>query len=379
MKIAVITNIKHPVIKWTGFGVENFVYILINGLIKKGHDITLYASGDSIVPCKLVSIHPKSINFDSNIKEEFKFYYEDWLYINLYKNANNYDIIHSHDHNRGMLYSLLSKTPTISTFHDVWDINRSPIELLLKANEINNNHTFIAISKYQKKLLLSSKLKNVKHIYHGIDTKNIPFLPVTHDPSMIYLGRINKRKGVHITIQVVQQTNKLLKIFGFINQSIPEELVLQQEIEGFSKKNKLIQLYDTVFKDKKWEVLGSGKLFLFPIQWEEPFGLVMIEAMATGTPVVAFARGSVPEVIKDGETGFIVNPSDNDIRGNFIIKKTGVEGLCEAVERIYSMPEDQYRKMRKACREHVEKNFTVERMVDDYEKVYEEILNKKTS
>lgn len=103
----------------------------------------------------------------------------------------------------------------------------------------------------------------------------------------------------------------------------------------------------------------------------------MIEAMACGTPVVAYARGSVPEVIKDGETGFIVNPSDTDIRGNWIIKKTGIEGLCEAVERIYSMPEDQYRQMRRNCRAHVEKNFTVERMVDEYEKVYKEILLSK--
>ena len=80
---------------------------------------------------------------------------------------------------------------------------------------------------------------------------------------------------------------------------------------------------------------------------------------------------------KDGETGFIVNPSDDDIRGNWIVKKTGLDGLCEAVERMYAMPDDKYKEMRRACRAHVEKNFTVERMVDEYEKVYEQILSKK--
>ena len=101
--------------------------------------------------------------------------------------------------------------------------------------------------------------------------------------------------------------------------------------------------------------------------------------MSCGTPVVTFAKGSIPEIIKDGETGFIINPSDDDIRGNWIIKKTGIEGLCEAVERIYSMPEDRYKEMRQACRVHVENNFTIEHMVDQYVEVYKEILAKKTT
>jgi glycosyltransferase involved in cell wall biosynthesis len=83
----------------------------------------------------------------------------------------------------------------------------------------------------------------------------------------------------------------------------------------------------------------------------------------------------LPEVIKDGETGFVVNPSDSDIRGDFIVKKTGLEGLCEAVELLYSLPDDQYQQMRKNCRQHVEENFTVEKMVDNYEKAYREIID----
>jgi glycosyltransferase involved in cell wall biosynthesis len=125
--------------------------------------------------------------------------------------------------------------------------------------------------------------------------------------------------------------------------------------------------------------LGSGKLFIFPTRWEEPFGLVLVEAMACGTLVVTFACGSVPEVIKDGETGFIVNSSEEDKRGDWIVKKTGIEGLCEAVERIYSMPEEQYRQMRRACQAHVENNFTVEKMVDEYEKIHKQILEKRQS
>jgi glycosyltransferase involved in cell wall biosynthesis len=101
----------------------------------------------------------------------------------------------------------------------------------------------------------------------------------------------------------------------------------------------------------------------------------MIEAMACGTPVVAYARGSVPEVIKDGETGFIINSSENDIRGNWIVKKTGIDGLCEAVEKIYSMPQEQYHQMRRNCRAHVEKRFTIERMIEEYVRIYYQILD----
>jgi glycosyltransferase involved in cell wall biosynthesis len=105
---------------------------------------------------------------------------------------------------------------------------------------------------------------------------------------------------------------------------------------------------------------------LFPIEWEEPFGLVMVESMATGTPVIAYARGATKEIIKDGETGFLVNPSDIDIRGNFIIKKTGQAGIQEAVERIYSMPDNEYARIRQNCRRHVENLFTIEKMVNQY-------------
>ena len=128
---------------------------------------------------------------------------------------------------------------------------------------------------------------------------------------------------------------------------------------------------------RREEVMGRAKCLLFPIKWEEPFGMVLIEAMACGTPVVAYARGSVPEIIKDGETGFIVNSSDSDIRGDWIVKKTGIAGLCEAVEKIYSMSKVEYQKMRHACRTHVEANFTVEKMADNYEKVYQKILSSQ--
>jgi glycosyltransferase involved in cell wall biosynthesis len=296
-----------------------------------------------------------------------------------YKNNDQYDIFHTNDPTSSIFYSFFSKkTPTVSVVHSPWDKKSYPIKVLEELFKQNENHWLIAISKYQKQLI-QKNIKNVKLVYHGIDISKIEVRYESDFSYLSFLGRANKIKGIDIALDVAIKLGKSIKLAGSISLS-NKKVFFQNKIKPKLENNKINKYLGPILDvEKKFDFLSKSRSLLFPIQWEEPFGLVMIEAMATGTPVVAFARGSVPEVIKDGETGFIVNPSDDDIRGNFIIKKTGVEGLCEAVERIYSMPEDQYRKMRKACREHVEKNFTVERMVDDYEKVYEEILNKKTS
>lgn len=236
-------------------------------------------------------------------------------------------------------------------------------------NNLPNNVFFIFPTRYQYEnaTWVSNNQKFI--ISHGVDISKFSLNEKNND-NICWVGRINPStpKGVSSAVDIATQLRKKINIFGSIEDSDYQLIVKNW------KSNDLISFYEC--KSDK-DIIYNAKLFLFPIQWEEPFGLVMIEAMACGTPVVAYARGSVPEVVKDGETGFIVNSSDADIRGDFIIKKTGIEGLCEAVNRIYAMPEDEYRQMRRNCRRHVEENFTVERMVDAYEKVYREILLKK--
>ena len=127
---------------------------------------------------------------------------------------------------------------------------------------------------------------------------------------------------------------------------------------------------------KKNNHYKNAAYFLYPLQWEEPFGLTFIEAMACGTPVIAFARGAVPEIVEDGKTGFIVNGSDDDKRGNWIVKKTGIEGICEAIKRISKMPDNKYKEMRRYCRKYTEKHFDISRMADDYEVLYKNLIEK---
>jgi glycosyltransferase involved in cell wall biosynthesis len=214
-------------------------------------------------------------------------------------------------------------------------------------------------------------------VHNGISTKIFRFNKKGSE-IMLFSGRLKKIKGLMDAIDVSLKAGKKMKFVGSVSMDESDRNYLNNNVMPKINRNKrLIKYRGFIPRDKIGNFYGCSKLTLFPIKWEEPFGLVMIESMATGTPVVGFARGSVKEVIKDGETGFIINPSDDDIRGNWIIKKTGIEGMVEAVKRIYSMPEEEYSDMRRNCRKHVEENFSIEHMVDEYEKAYKKILSKK--
>jgi glycosyltransferase involved in cell wall biosynthesis len=361
-------------------GIERVVYNLVEGLIKKGHDVTLYATGDSKTSAKLEYFYPKALGNHLPLKLN-PYHILNHLYY-FYKEAHNkYDIVHDNIEEMALFFADLTLTPIVITLHRAFNEKTDDLfkdygilpsikELLKKFK----HYPYVSISNKQREFL--PELNYVATIYNSIILDDFDFNK-NGGEDIIWIGRINYTKGVDLGIKVAKMINKKIVIASYVDAG--DRVYYQKEVKPYFTQNFVSHIGEIKNTKTKSQFLGNGRLFLFPLRWDEPFGIVMIESMATGTPVVAFARGSVPEVIKDGETGFIVNPSDDDIRGNFIIKKTGVEGLCEAVERIYSMPEDQYRKMRKACREHVEKNFTVERMVDDYEKVYEEILNKKTS
>jgi glycosyltransferase involved in cell wall biosynthesis len=200
---------------------------------------------------------------------------------------------------------------------------------------------------------------------HGINISTIPF-ENTKREHLLWFGRLDPTmpKGGPEAIALSNTLKIPIDIFTYIEDTKYYEGVIKPLLTNF-----------TNFKTgvARSEYFKKAKVYVVPVGWEEPFGLTLLEAMASGTPVVAYAKGAFPEIIKDGVTGFLVNPSDTDIRGDFIIKKTGLDGLAEAVTKIFNLSDAEYEKLQKMCREHIEKNYTISKMVDAYETLFKSV------
>lgn len=377
MKIAIVNTNSIKINKQTKKGTEIFVYNLIKYLAKnkKNISVTAFTSGNSKLPVKIDSVNHLSSSEDKNIGIEKGNIFELALLSKAFSQHRLFDLFHTNIScgENIMPFARFVKKPIIITLHG--PLNLSYQRKYYSLFNDSKNIFFVSISNSQRKP--QPNLNYIRTIYHGIDTKKEFQFNPKGDNYLIWSGRAVPEKGLDIVLQIIKLTKKKAKIFPIIKDEFFKWL---QEI--IIKRRNIVNQAISIYTDFDVHRLGlachyqTSKLFLFPLQWEEPFGLTLIESMACGTPVVAYARGSIPEIVKDGETGFIVNSSKDDIRGNWIIKKTGIEGLCEAVERIYAMPEEKYKQMRLACRAHVEKNFTVERMVDQYEEVYKEVIAK---
>jgi glycosyltransferase involved in cell wall biosynthesis len=209
--------------------------------------------------------------------------------------------------------------------------------------------------------------ENAFYVPHGVKVQEFPFSEGSHD-NILWFGRIDPR--------IPKGAKEALQVSNFVGRDIVMNSSVVEDEDYFEKTIKPLFSEHTHFsKDRSREELFSdAKLFLFPVQKEELFGMTMIEAMAAGIPVVAFARNAAAEVIVDGETGFLVNPSEEETNGNWIVEKNGIEGLSEAVEKVYSLSSEEYQEMRRKCRVHIEENFSIEKMIDGYEEVYKKVI-----
>lgn len=372
MRIALVGSNLSPINKDTNRGPEMFIYTFLNQFsqqyAKNEVDFTAFVAGNSELPVKIESVNALSSLEDPDIGNENRKIYEQILFAKAFSQESEFDLFHINtgDEKVVLPFVQFTKKPVLITLHSRLEGNL--IKKIYGLYKEQKNLFLVSISNSQRKPL--PYLNFVKTIYHGMNIDQLAFND-KNDEYILFIGRGIPEKGVDTALETIKKSKRQAKFY----------LAPRDKHNDWLKQllNQYSDIADPFLKTDRKMVIESyqkAKLFLFPIRWEEPFGLVMIEALACGTPVVAFAKGSVPEVIKDGETGFIVNFSETDKRGDWIVKKTGIDGLLEAIEKIYSLPDKEYKEMRKNCRMQVEKNFTLERVVNDYKNIYREILQK---
>lgn len=357
MKIALVAPMMISVPPKTYGGIQLIVADLAKGLAKKGHEVTVFCSGDSTIRGKNIT-RVKSSPYATNFYMEENREWEKKQLLDVVKRQNEFDIIHLHyepavcrftENGKEFDLNNLFSVPLVFTFHNSTSITEHI--KYYRRNALLKKHNFVFVSKNQRKPL--KFLPNSNVIYNALAIEKFPFSKKKEN-FLLFLGRITPSKGILEAITVAKKTLIPLIILAQINPSDTAfyENEVKPNIDG-----KLIKFLGEANFSKKVKYLKKASCLLFPILWEEPFGLVMIEALVCGTPVVAFKRGSVPEVIKNNVTGLIVNNIDEMIN---VIKKVGT-----------IIPEK--------CRESVLERFSTSRMVDEYENLFKKIIKKKNT
>jgi glycosyltransferase involved in cell wall biosynthesis len=343
MKIAQVAPLWERVPPPAYGGIELVVGLLTDELVARGHDVTLFASGDSITSAKLESVHPQALRLDANIKEYG--IYEMLQLAQVYERAGEFDLIHSHMGCAALPYSKLTKTPTVHTLHGIFTPDNEKMFAYAK------DQPYVSISNAQREDRLG--LNHVATVYNSVDVSSHHFFPTADEPAYLaFLGRVSPEKGPHHAIEIAKATGMTLKMAGKVDP-VDVEYFRQQiepQIDGVQ-----IQFLGEADHFMKNDLMGRAVATLFPITWREPFGLVTIESMAAGTPVIAMNLGSVPEILRDGVNGFICN---------------NVAECIDAVAKVRSVS-------RAGCRADVAHRFGVEQMTAGYEAVYQKVLAEK--
>ncbi|MBE0428624.1 MAG: glycosyltransferase family 4 protein [Thermoleophilia bacterium] len=338
MKIAMLAPpwIKVPPSRYGG--IEWVVHYLTNRLVERGHDVTLFATGGSVTEANLASA------FDSEMPDRIGHTMYDVQHAaNCMRRADEFDIIHDHTSFSVVAYASLISTPVVHTLHgpfkpDICNFYR----------DFRDSVWYAAISDYQRSCC--PELRYAGTVYNPIDINGWPYLPSgAKEDYLLAFGRLCVDKGFHTAIEVARRTGSRLIIAGAVQPSNRDyyETVIKPQVDGDQ-----ISFLGEVSVTEKWNLFSRARAFLFPIEWPEPFGLVMIEAMATGTPVIAFPEGSVPEVVEDGVTGFTVRT---------------VNEMVAALGRLDQLDS-------RIIRQRVQERFSVNKCADGYEHIYEKVL-----
>lgn len=315
---------------------EQFVSLLAEGLVRRGIDVTLFATADSVTAARLLACAPRGYSEDPALDPKV---WESLHIASLFERADEFDLIHNSFDFLPLTYSGLVDTPVVTTIHGFSS------ERIVPVYEKYNGRTFyVAISAADR----HERLDYIATIHHGIDMRQFE-LRSTPDDYLLFFGRIHPDKGTAEAIDVAERAGLPLVIAGIVQDHDYFDRLVKPRLDGDR-----VTYIGPVEATSRSELLGRARALLHLIDFDEPFGFSVVEAMACGTPVIANARGSMPEIIRDGENGFLVAGADEAVAA--IHASAGIDRL--------------------AVRTSVEQRFDVDRMVDEYLAVYQEVVHR---
>src|ERR1700758_4564840 len=344
MRIAQVAPLYESVPPRLYGGTERVVSWLTERLVSHGHDVTLFASGDSVTTARLVPACKKALRLDSECIDPLPHHV--LMLEDAFAQADDFDLIHFHIDYLHFSRIRRERIPSVTTLHGRLDIP----DLVPLYREFTDL-PLVSISDAQRKPL--PWVNWIGTVHHGMPTD---FLSLRRDPGdyLAFLGRVSPEKGLDSAVEIAIRSGMRLKIAAKVDRV--DQKYFEEKIQP-ALKHPLIEFIGEIGNSDKQEFLGNAAALLFPIEWPEPFGLVMIEAMACGTPVIGHPYGSVPEIIPDGVAGFLVR---------------NLEEGGEAVNRLGQID-------RRDCRRHFELNFTDGRMARDYVRLYNQLIQPQST
>lgn len=341
MRIAQVSSLMEAVPPKLYGGTERVVANLTDELVEMGHDVTLFASGDSVTKAKLEACWPRAMRLDDSVKDYLAPHI--MMLETIARRAREFDILHMHVDYLG--YPIMSRcgVPFVTTLHGRLDLAGLP-----PLYEMFGDVPVVSISDNQRLPLPGANY--VSTIYHGLPEKLLTAGP--GGDYLAFIGRISPEKAPDAAIRIAAKAGMKIKIAAKIDNV--DRLYYQEKIEHLMAMPH-VEFIGEINDSQKSAFLGNAAGLLFPIAWPEPFGMAMIEAMACGTPVIAMRNGSVPEVVDDGVTGFIVDSED------------------EAVAAVARLPALDRARVRRTF----ETRFSARRMAEDYLEVYRELVADK--
>jgi glycosyltransferase involved in cell wall biosynthesis len=344
MRIAQVAPLYESVPPRLYGGTERVVSWLTEQLVSLGHDVTLFASGDSVTTARLDPVCKTALRLDPDCIDPLAHHV--LMVERVFGQADEFDLIHFHIDCLQFSLSRRVPVPCITTLH-----GRQDLPDLVPFYKEFSEVPLVSISDAQRHPLPWVNWMGTVH--HGLPANSLS-LNETGGDYLAFLGRISPEKGVGRAIEIAVRSGMRLKIAAKVDRC--DRNYFERKIRPLLD-HPLIEFISEIGASEKQEFLGNAAALLFPIEWPEPFGLVMIEAMACGTPVIAHPFGSVPEIIPDGIAGFLVRDLDEAVN---------------AVQRLGELD-------RRECRQHFEMNFTDERMARDYVKLYNQLIHPKST